>query len=290
MQKTFTVGANENKKDVFYIVADANEIHKYIGLQTRNSQEEIELNDDGVILTEKLANILEIKVGEKIKIIVADGIESTVKVIGITENYLYNYVYMTPKMYERVYGNNIQYNAFFANVNKELSDDEEVKLANKLKENENISAIIIEKNLNKEFQTSLTSLMSIVILFVGCASLLSFTVLINLNNINIEERTRELSTIKLLGFYKKELESYVFRENIILTILGTVLGLGLGIGILGHIIQSAEVETIFLSKDISIINLGIASLMTLLFTLITNWIMKKKLKNINMIDSLKSVE
>ena len=290
MQKTFTVGANENKKDVFYIVADANEIHKYIGLQTRNSQEEIELNDDGVILTEKLANILEIKVGEKIKIIVADGIESTVKVIGITENYLYNYVYMTPKMYERIYGNNIQYNAFFANVNKELSDDEEVKLANKLKENENISAIIIEKNLNKEFQTSLTSLMSIVILFVGCASLLSFTVLINLNNINIEERTRELSTIKLLGFYKKELESYVFRENIILTILGTVLGLGLGIGILGHIIQSAEVETIFLSKDISIINLGIASLMTLLFTLITNWIMKKKLKNINMIDSLKSVE
>ena len=129
---------------------------------------------------------------------------------------------MPPKMYERVYGNNIQYNAFFANVNKELSDDEEVKLANKLKENENISAIIIEKNLNKEFQTSLTSLMSIVILFVGCASLLSFTVLINLNNINIEERTRELSTIKLLGFYKKELESYVFRENIILTILGTV--------------------------------------------------------------------
>ena len=290
MQKTFTVGANENKKDVFYIVADANEIHKYIGLQTRNSQEEIELNDDGVILTEKLANILEIKVGEKIKIIVADGIESTVKVIGITENYLYNYVYMTPKMYERIYGNNIQYNAFFANVDKELSDDEEVELANKLKENENISAIIIEKNLNKEFQTSLTSLMSIVILFVGCASLLSFTVLINLNNINIEERTRELSTIKLLGFYKKELESYVFRENIILTILGTVLGLGLGIGILGHIIQSAEVETIFLSKDISIINLGIASLMTLLFTLITNWIMKKKLKNINMIDSLKSVE
>ena len=112
MQKTFTVGANENKKDVFYIVADANEIHKYIGLQTRNSQEEIELNDDGVILTEKLANILEIKVGEKIKIIVADGIESTVKVIGITENYLYNCVYMTLKCNERVYGNNIQYNAF----------------------------------------------------------------------------------------------------------------------------------------------------------------------------------
>ena len=106
--------------------------------------------------------------------------------------------------------------------------------------------------LEKEFKTSLSGLMIIVILFIGCASLLSFTVLVNLNNINIEERKRELSTIKLLGFYEKELESYVFRENIILTILGTLLGLILGMGILGVIIQAAEVETIFLVKDIGI--------------------------------------
>ena len=132
--------------------------------------------------------------------------------------------------------------------------------------------------------------MSIVILFIGCASLLSFTVLINLNNINIEERKRELATIKLLGFYKKELESYVFRENIILTIFGTLLGLGLGMGILGIIIQSAEVETIFLAKEINIINLGVSAIITILFTLITNLLMKKKIKNINMIDSLKSIE
>ena len=145
-------------------------------------------------------------------------------------------------------------------------------------------------NLEKEFKTSLSGLMIIVILFIGCASLLSFTVLVNLNNINIEERKRELSTIKLLGFYEKELESYVFRENIILTILGTLLGLILGMGILGVIIQAAEVETIFLVKDINYINLVVSIVITILFTLITNFAMRKKIKNIDMIDSLKSIE
>lgn len=120
--------------------------------------------------------------------------------------------------------------------------------------------------------------------------MLSFTVLINLNNINIEERKRELATIKLLGFYEKELESYVFRENIISTLLGTVLGLGLGMAILGIIIKAAEVETIFLVKDINIVNLAISTIITIAFTLITNLLMKKKIKNINMIDSLKSIE
>ena len=118
--------------------------------------------------------------------------------------------------------------------------------------------------------------MSIVILFIGCASILSFTVLINLNNINIEERKRELATIKLLGFYQKELESYVFRENIILTILGTIFGLFLGMGILGAVIQAAEVETIFLVKDINLINLVISTMIAICFTLITNLLMKKK--------------
>lgn len=288
-QQTLTVEANDNTKDVFYIGISGEEINKYMGLQERKTQEKIELNDNGVVITEKLANILEVKVGEKIKII--DGsVNASVKVTGITENYLYNYVYLTPKMYERIYGREIKYNEMFVNLTEDLSEDEEVELGNKLKENDKIASTVLQKNLNKEFQTSLGSLMTIVILFIGCASLLSFTVLINLNNINIEERKRELATIKLLGFYKKELESYVFRENIILTIFGTILGLGLGMGILGIIIQSAEVETIFLAKDINIINLGVSSVITICFTLITNFLMKKKIKNINMIDSLKSIE
>lgn len=288
-QKSITVQANGSSKDVFYIAISGTEVDKYIGLNNRKSKEKIELNDEGVVLTEKLANILEVDVGEKIEI--TDGeVKTSVKVIGITENYLYNFVYFTPNVYERIYGKNICYNEIFVNTTENLSEEQEIELADALKQNEKIASTVLEKNLAEEFKTSLGSLMSIVILFIGCASILSFTVLINLNNINIEERKRELATIKLLGFYQKELESYVFRENIILTILGTIFGLFLGMGILGAVIQAAEVETIFLVKDINLINLVIAAIITICFTLITNLLMKKKIKNINMIDSLKSIE
>ena len=288
-QQTLTVGANEKTKDVFYIAISGEEINKYIGLNNRKTKEEIKLNDEGVVITEKLATILDVEVGEKIEIIDED-IKASVKVKGIAENYLYNFVYLTPKMYERIYGKEITYNSIFANTTEELTEEKEIQLTDDLKQNEKIASTIIEKNLEEEFKTSLGSLMAIVILFIGCASMLSFTVLINLNNINIEERKRELATIKLLGFYEKELESYVFRENIILTLLGTVLGLILGMGILGIIIQAAEVETIFLVKDINKINLLTSAIITICFTLITNLLMKKKIKRINMIDSLKSVE
>lgn len=288
-QQSLTVEAKDHTKDVFYIAISESQVDNYIKLKNRKGQEKIELNDEGVVLTEKLANILDVTVGEKIDVIDEDT-KATVKVIGITENYLYNYLYFTPKVYERIYGTEMKYNEIFVNTAEIPSEKEETELSEHLKENDKIASTVWNKNLEKEFKTSLASLMIIVILFLGCASLLSFTVLINLNNINIEERRRELSTIKLLGFYEKELESYVFRENIVLTILGTLLGLVLGMAILGVVIQAAEVETIFLVKDINYINLGLSIIITICFTLITNWMMKKKIKNIDMIDSLKSIE
>lgn len=288
-QQSLTIAAKDNTKDVFYIVAPEDEIDKYIKLKDRKNQEQISLNDEGVVLTEKLATILNISVGEKIDIIDGDA-KGTLKVIGITENYLYNLVYFTPAIYERICGTEVKYNELFVNTIEIPDEEQEIKLSDSIKKNDKIAGVVFNKNLEKEFKTSLASLMSIVILFLVCASILSFTVLINLNNINIEERRRELSTIKLLGFYEKELESYVFRENIILTVLGTLLGLIIGMGILGIIIQAAEVETIFLVKDINYINLGISVIITLSFTFITNLAMKKKIKNIDMVESLKSIE
>lgn len=288
-QQSLTVEAKDNSKDVFYIVANSDKIDKYMKLKDRKTQEKIKLDDEGVVLTEKLAGVLDVEIGEKIDIIDGD-VKATLKIIGITENYLYNYIYFTPAIYERIYGKNVEYNEIFANTVEIESEEQEISLADSLKENEKIAGVVYNKNLEKEFKTSLASLMSIVILFLACASLLSFTVLINLNNINIEERKRELSTLKLLGFYPKELESYVFRESIILTLFGTILGLIIGMGILGVIIKSAEVETIFLVKDINYINLGISVIITLSFTFITNLAMKKKIKNIDMVESLKSIE
>ena len=288
-QQSITAKANNYSKDVFYIAVSSKEIGKYMNLKNRKTSETIKLDDEGVILTEKLAILLDVQVDDKITV-KDGGVDATLKVTGITENYLYNYIFFTPDVYERIYGKEIKYNEVFVNTSKELTEKEEIDLSDKLKENDKIASMSFRDNLEKEFKTSLSGLMIIVILFIGCASLLSFTVLVNLNNINIEERKRELSTIKLLGFYEKELESYVFRENIILTILGTLLGLILGMGILGVIIQAAEVETIFLVKDINYINLVVSIVITILFTLITNFAMRKKIKNIDMIDSLKSIE
>ena len=288
-QQSITAKANNYSKDVFYIAVSSKEIGKYMNLKNRKTQKTIKLDDEGVVLTEKLALLLDVNVGDKITV-KDGGVDATLKVTGITENYLYNYIFFTPNVYERIYGEKIKYNEVFVNTSETLSEKEEIELSDKIKENDKIASMSFRDNLEKEFKTSLSSLMIIVILFIGCASLLSFTVLVNLNNINIEERKRELSTIKLLGFYEKELESYVFRENIILTILGSILGLLLGMGILGAIIQAAEVETIFLVKDINYINLVVSLIITLVFTLITNFAMRKKIKNIDMIDSLKSIE
>ena len=289
-QSTITVEANDYSKEVFYIAVDGKEVDKYIKLENRKTSEKIQLDDNGVVVTEKLAGLLNVKKGDKITI-KDSGISIEAKVNGVTENYLYNYIYMTPKMYKKIYSKDIKYNEIFFNTKEVLNDEtSKTNLSDKLKENDKVQAVIYTSQYNELFNMSLRSLMSIVFLFVGCASLLSFTVLINLNNINIEERKRELATFKVLGFYKNELQRYVFRENIILTLLGTFFGLIIGIAFLGVVTQSAEVETIFLPKEINYINLAISAGLTILFTLITNLFMKKKIKNIDMIDSLKSIE
>ncbi len=288
-QNSFTVEANDKTKNVFFTAADGEKLSEYLSFNKRKTNEFTKLDDSGVIITEKLSQILNVSVGDTIKLN-DDSNSLNVKILGISENYLYNYVYFTPATYEKLYGKEISYNVIFTDFTKVLDNTEEIALSNELKENDKIASTIFENVLEDDFITSLGSLTTIVLLFIGCASLLSFTVLINLNNINIEERKRELATIKLLGFRKKELESYVFKENIILTFIGILFGLILGICIFGSIIQSAEVETIFLPKDINILNLFISSIITLGFTIITNLFMKKKLKSINMIDSLKSVE
>lgn len=287
-QQMTTIEANNVNKDIFYTVISKDEVSKYINLKERVSQKELNLTDDGIILTEKLANVLGVQKGDTVKIIDNEN-EKKVKVTGVTENYLYNYMYITPKLYTQVYEKEIQYNLFIANT-EEISEDDEITLSNNLKENDKISGAVFIRNLNKDYKESLSGLSSIVFLFIGCASLLSFIVLVNLNNINIEERRRELATFKLLGFYKKELEHYIFRENIILTVLGAVIGVFVGISVLGLIIQSAEVETIMIPVELSVLDFVISVSITLMFTLITNLMMKKKIKKIDMIESLKSVE
>lgn len=287
-EKSTEIKANGVSKSIFYMVGESDALPKYIKLQNRKSKEKINLTDGGIIITEKLAEELNVKIGDEVTLKNEEK-EGRAQIIGITENYLYNYIYMTPRVYQDIYHEEVQYNEILANT-IEISNEQENELAQEIKEESKISGIVLMRVINDEYKSSLGGLSSIVFLCVGCASLLAFIVLFNLNTINIEERKRELATIKVLGFYNKEMASYVFRENIILSIIGGIVGLFLGMMILGPIMKSAEVETIYLPIKLNWLTFVLSFILTMAFTVITDKLMNRRLRKIDMIESLKSVE
>ena len=222
-QKAIDVEANGEEKEIFYAVGESFTLKNYIALRDRKTGNDLYLNDNGVIISEKLSNILKAKVDDEIYV-KKDNEKFKTKVIGITENYLFNFMYMTPAVYEQVQNEEITYNQIFANTIP-LTISQEEELSNKLKEHDKISGITYTRVVNETYQKSLESLVSIVALFIGSAALLSFIVLFNLTSINIEERRRELATIKVLGFFNTQVSGYIFRENVIISILGGLLGL-----------------------------------------------------------------
>lgn len=289
-QKNLEIQKNGINKKILYTVINAEDAQNFIKMRNMNTEKNINLYEDGVIITEKLAQTLNVEEGDTINIVEnAIGLNKEVKITGIAENYLYNYMYLTPIMYNEIYGKEVECNQFLVNT-IDLNEKEENELISYLKEDSNVSSVTLERLMNDEYQKSLNSLMSVVFMCIGCALMLSFIVLFNLNSINIEERKRELATIKVLGFYDKETSSYIFRENIILSILGIIVGLGAGMIMLELIMKSAEVETILLSRKVNVLSFVYSAIITLACTLITNSFMKKNINKIDMIDSLKSVE
>jgi putative ABC transport system permease protein len=288
-QKAIDVEANKKEKEIFYAAAEADELSKYILLKDRQTDEEIELSDDGVIITEKLSKILNIKKDDKITI-KDSGKKYEANVLGISENYLFNFIYMTPGMYEKIEQETIKYNQIFVNTVEELSDADVTELSDYLKLNDKIGGVALTKDTNETYQESLESLITVVALFIGSSAMLSFIVLYNLNNINIEERRREFATMKVLGFEDKEVATQIHKENIIISIMGGAVGLFLGTFLLSEILTSAELETILLVKELNVQNFVYAFVLTIIFTLITNATIKRSVRKIDMIESLKSIE
>ena len=181
-------------------------------------------------------------------------------------------------------------NQIYLRVNEELNEQYEEEISKYLLENENISQVLKISNISNSFTDMIGSLDIVVMVLIVGAGLLAFVVLYNLNSINIEERKRELATIKLLGFNNKELSSYVFRENIILTIIGAAFGLVLGVYLHFFIVSTAEMDMVMFGRQKTITSYIFAFLMTIIFTILINLIMNRELRKINMIESLKSVE
>ncbi len=242
--------------------------------------------EGSVVLSEKLAQQAGVEVGDTIEMKTSDTRTDTFTVGGICENYVFNYVYMSAETYEKVAGGTVTYDSAFATS---AGGDVHANAAT-LMSDHGVAGVQAVADTRVSVANMMKSLDSIILLVVSCAAALAFVVLFNLSNINITERVREIATIKVLGFYPGEVGSYVFRENLVLTAMGALLGLPLGIVLHRFIMTQINVDFINFRMHISLASFAIAFAATFVFTLLVDLTMRRKLDRINMAESLKSVE
>lgn len=278
------------KKQINIVVPkDNKKLKNYITLRERKSQKELKLSDQGVIITEKLALMLDAKTGDNIQIKQENEKQYTAKVVGITENYYLNYIYMTENYYEKISKQTPKFLTFIMN-NEQMSEKEEKDMGEAYMKDGQLLQITFYRNLSEKIMEMLESMNGVIWVLVGSAGLLAFVVLYNLNNINVTERKRELSTLKVLGFYDGEVSAYILRENFILTTLGSLLGLVVGTILTRYVATTAEVDILMFGRQINVSSYMISVALTFVFAAIVNVGMHLSLKKIDMIEALKSVE
>lgn len=285
----FYADEGEDKGVDIYVPADVNEYQKFTVLRTRKGHEPLELENDGAIITEKLAKAKGISVGDSIPIDNGDGVKKDIKITGISENYVGHAIYMTPSYYKSVYHTTAK-NTTLLGIMKTVDSDQEEVLGNAFMKQAGIDSVTFYSGIAASFEDTISSLSFIVVVLIISAGLLAFVVLYNLTNVNISERLREIATIKVLGFYDNEVSAYVYRENIILTLIGALVGLALGVVLHSLIMSLAELDTVMFGRNIYAISFVYSVLITMGFSIIVNLVMYRKLKKIPMVESLKSVE
>ena len=277
--ETLTFAANNKNIDVYSLAFATNSIDKYFNLKDLDGNN-LELNDEGAIITEKIAKILNVNIGDTITLKDNNNEIYVIKISGISKNYINNYVYMNTNYYNLVFGD-ISYNNIIANIGNH---------GDVLMNSNYFSNIQYTEDSMSMLQDIFDSMNNIVFLIIGFSSVLAITVLYNLTTINISERVREIATLKVLGFNDKEISMYVYRETIILTIFGIIIGLLLGIGLNAFVLTVAETDEIIFAKEIHYLSYILAIVIMIIFTIVVQIITNFILKKINMIDSLKSVE
>ena len=290
MQKTDVKSASGKKSLYLMVPSDDEKIEDFLSFHSRTKKDEVySLKKDEVILTEKMASLLNVKVGDKLTIEDEERGDQTVTIGAICENYMSHYLYLSPEKYEELYGKPAEYNTIIYSV-KDGKDDQIEKIGTKLLTMDGVLNVSYTSSIEGRLDDMLKSLNLVIVVLIVSAGMLAFVVLYNLNNINITERQRELATLKVLGFYDGEVASYVYRENILLTIIGSVVGMVLGNLLHRYIILTVEVEEAMFGRQIHWQSYLYSFLFTVAFSLFVNWVMFYKLKKIDMVESLKSVE
>ena len=274
-------------KDIYIIVPEnIGEIDNFINFVNRSTKEKLKLNDNGIILTEKAAKQAKVKVGEKVKIKVNNK-EYSMLVSGITENYTLNYLYMSPKYSNEVFDKDVMYNSIIANT-EDIQNKDDFSMS--IMEKGIVNGVAFNDNVRENFDNMIKSLNYVIIVIIVSAGALAFTVLYNLTNVNISERIREIATIKVLGFYDKEVSAYIYRENVILTIFGILFGSILGVLLHRFIMLTVEIDNMMFGRNINFPSYVISALITIAFSVLVNIVMFYKLKKVKMVESLKSVD
>ena len=285
-----TVGNGEEQFDVYLDVPkNVEEFSEFVVLQDRITNGTYELDDSGAVLTEKMATELGVEPGDTITIHDEDKGDLEVEISAVCENYMGHYLYMTPTYYEKVYGEKPDYNSIFYKTSDRITEEAE-RIGEEALTLPGALSVSYTTDLREQVDNMLGALDEVIVVLIISAGMLAFVVLYNLNNINITERQRELATLKVLGFYNGEVAMYVYRENIVLTVLGAIFGIVLGKFLHGFIIVTVEIESVMFGRNIDLSSFVYGFLLTILFSLLVNGAMYFKLKKINMVESLKSVE
>ncbi len=289
-EQSIDIGKDNTEKSVYLIVPESTKrLEEFISFRTRGEHKVVPFTGSGVILSEKLSNQLQAEVGDDIYIKTDGSKRVNVKVEGITEHYISHYIYMSPELYQKVFGEQVEFKQVIAKT-IDTTEKFESKLSSDLLKNKEVSSVHFTTGISKDFKKIIKSLDYVMVVLIFSAGALAFIVLYNLANVNITERIRELATIKVLGFFDREVSAYVDRESVLLTLIGILLGLVLGIFLHRFIIVTAEVDNVMFGRIVKPLSYVYSGILTIVFSLLVNIVMHLKLKKISMVESLKSVD
>lgn len=264
------------------------DISKFVLFHDRRTKEQFELSDNGAIINEKLANLYQVKAGDTLTIKDSNNQTYQVKIAHVVENYIMHFAYMTPAYYQKVFNEEPVFNSELLLFNPPPKN--EAKVSEKLMATKKAVNVSFMTQTSSALDDTMGSLTIVVWVLITSAAILAFIVLYNLTNINISERIRELSTIKVLGFYDKEVTAYVYRENNILTVIGILVGCVGGKLLHGFVLQTAEVDMLMFSPTIHWQSYVYSAILTFFFSMVVMGLMHRKLRKVDMIEALKSTE
>lgn len=287
---TKVAGSNKDTQEIKLIAPqNTNDFSDYIRLDNRKSGKTLSLPDNGVIISERLASLLDVEIGDMITLQDSNHVDRDMEIIEITEMYMGHFVFTSKVGYETIFNTNFRSNAYLVNL-KDNSNKNTKQQAAKFVNLDGVAGVVQNTTLTNQINTIVHSLDKIMTVLIIVAALLGIVILYNLTNINVSERMRELSTIKVLGFYDKEVTLYIYRETILLTILGILTGFGIGELLHQYIITVVPPDDVMFNPALSATSFIIPAVIISVVTIVLAFVINKRLKNVDMLEALKSVD